>query len=41
MTASLLKTEIENCYTVGMDDYIPKPYTLEELIAPIYKAVKS
>jgi CheY-like chemotaxis protein len=41
MTASLLKTEIENCYGAGMDDYIPKPYTLEELIAPIYKAVKS
>ncbi|MFY0631775.1 MAG: response regulator [Flavobacteriaceae bacterium] len=40
MTASLLKTEIENCYRAGMNDYIPKPYTLEELIAPIYKAVK-
>jgi signal transduction histidine kinase len=41
MTASLLKTEIESCYAAGMDNYIPKPYKLEELIVPIYNELKS
>ena len=41
MTASLLKTEIDHCFTAGMDNYIPKPYTLEELISPIFKELKS
>jgi CheY-like chemotaxis protein len=36
MTASLLKSEVNNCYEAGMDNYIPKPYQPEELIAPIY-----
>ena len=40
MTASLLKTEIDNCYDAGMDNYIPKPYKPEELIGPIYEEVK-
>ena len=41
MTASLLKTEIESCYDAGMDNYIPKPYTLEELIKPIFKELRA
>lgn len=41
MTASLLKTEIDSCYDAGMDNYIPKPYKTEELIAPIYKELRS
>jgi len=41
MTASLLKTEIDNCYNAGMDNYIPKPYTLEELVGPIFKELRS
>lgn len=41
MTASLLKTEIDNCYNAGMDNYIPKPYSLEELIKPIFKELRS
>jgi CheY-like chemotaxis protein len=41
MTASLLKTEIESCYAAGMDNYIPKPYTLEELIKPIFKELRA
>ncbi len=41
MTASLLKTEIDHCYDAGMDNYIPKPYTLEELIGPIFKELRS
>jgi signal transduction histidine kinase/CheY-like chemotaxis protein len=41
MTASLLKTEIDSCYKAGMDNYIPKPYSLEELIGPIFKELRS
>ena len=40
MTASLLKTEIDNCYGSGMDNYIPKPYKPEELIGRIYEEVR-
>ncbi|MFK7776311.1 MAG: tetratricopeptide repeat protein [Saprospiraceae bacterium] len=40
MTASLLKTEVDNCYDAGMDNYIPKPYKPEELIAPIFSEMK-
>ncbi len=40
MTASLLKTEIDNCYGAGMDNYIPKPYKAEELIGAIYKELR-
>ena len=41
MTASLLKSEIEECITSGMDSYIPKPYKPEELILTLYNIVKS
>lgn len=41
MTASLLKSEIEECIKSGMDGYIPKPYKPEELISTLYKIVKS
>lgn len=41
MTASLLKTEIEHCFNAGMNNYIPKPYTLQELIGPIFKELRS
>jgi signal transduction histidine kinase/ActR/RegA family two-component response regulator len=37
MTASLLKAEIVKCYEVGMDNFIPKPYKIEELIGTIYE----
>ena len=40
MTASLLKSEVNNCYNVGMDNYIPKPYKAEELIGVIYEELK-
>ena len=41
MTASLLKTEIDSCYNAGMNNYIPKPYKIEELIVPIFKELNS
>lgn len=40
MTASLLKSEIDNCYDAGMDSYIPKPYKMQELIGTIYYTLK-
>jgi CheY-like chemotaxis protein len=39
MTASLLRSEIDNCLKAGMDSYIPKPYKPKELIQPIYEAL--
>lgn len=41
MTASLLKTEINSCYDAGMNNYIPKPYKLDELIVPIFNELRS
>jgi signal transduction histidine kinase/CheY-like chemotaxis protein/ligand-binding sensor domain-containing protein len=41
MTASLLKSEINQCYDAGMDSYIPKPYKIEELIGRIYGQMKN
>ena len=40
MTASLLKSELDRCYDAGMNNYIPKPYKIEELIGTIYEEVK-
>lgn len=40
MTASVLKSEINLCLEAGMDNYIPKPYKMEELIGTIYGEVK-
>lgn len=36
MTASLLVTEINNCFDAGMNNYIPKPYKVNELIGTIF-----
>ncbi len=41
MTASLLKTEVDSCFKAGMDNYIPKPYSTEELIVPIFKELRA
>jgi CheY-like chemotaxis protein len=40
MTASLLKSEINNCYDSGMNNYIPKPYNPSELIGAIYTELR-
>lgn len=32
MTANIVKSEIELCFKVGMNDYIPKPYKPEQLL---------
>lgn len=38
MTASVLKTEINLCFEAGMDNYIPKPYQIQDLIIKINQA---
>ena len=38
MTASLLKSQIDNCYNAGMNAYIPKPYLPNELLLTIKTA---
>jgi len=37
MTANVLKEEVEQCYKAGMNDFIGKPFSTEELIQKIYK----
>jgi signal transduction histidine kinase/CheY-like chemotaxis protein len=39
MTASVFTTELTRCYQVGMDDYIPKPYSVNEFLGNIYNSV--
>jgi len=36
MTANVLKEEIDQCYTVGMNDAIGKPFDTDELIQKIH-----
>lgn len=31
VTASAMKEEIENCLSVGMDDFVPKPFKIKEI----------
>lgn len=37
MTANIVKSEIEKCFAVGMNDYIPKPYKPEQLISKLHE----
>ncbi|HEY9113719.1 MAG TPA: ATP-binding protein, partial [Bacteroidales bacterium] len=39
MTANVMKEEVERCKEVGMDDYISKPFDINELLAKILKLV--
>lgn len=40
LTANAFKTEIDNCINAGMNDYITKPFSEENLLSTIYKYVK-
>ncbi len=37
MTANVLKEEVERCYEAGMDDFIGKPFDVEQLLSKIQK----
>ena len=41
MTANVLKEEIDKCFSVGMDDFIGKPFDLEDLITKLFRNVKN
>ncbi|MEL6592078.1 MAG: response regulator, partial [Bacteroidota bacterium] len=32
MTANVMKEEIDRCFEAGMDDFISKPFEVEELL---------
>ena len=40
MTASILQSERDRCFEAGMDDYLPKPVTLESLFSTLLKCLK-
>ncbi len=40
MTASILQSERDRCFDVGMDDYLPKPIDMETLFVTMMKWVK-
>ncbi|MFA7617408.1 MAG: response regulator, partial [Weeksellaceae bacterium] len=37
LTASVIRSDIDKCRAVGMDDYVPKPFSEEELFRTISK----
>ena len=41
MTANVLKEEVDQCYEVGMNDFIGKPFDTNELIKKIHNLVKA
>jgi signal transduction histidine kinase/CheY-like chemotaxis protein len=41
MTANVLKEEVDLCYKSGMNDFIGKPFDMEELLSKINNLVKS
>ncbi len=40
MTANVIAEEIQKCFDVGMNEYVSKPFTQEDLIAKIAKLIK-
>ena len=38
MTANVLKEEVKKCYEAGMDDFIGKPFDVDELIRKLFKS---
>ena len=37
MTANVMKEEVERCYEAGMNDFIGKPFDIEDLLSKIKK----
>jgi len=41
MTASALKEEVERCFAAGMDDFVAKPFSTEDLLVKMSRHVKA
>ena len=41
MTANVMKEEVEKCYAAGMDDFIGKPFDVEELLHKISNQIST
>ena len=39
LSASVVKSEIDKCYAVGMNGFIPKPFKSSEMLSTIYNAL--
>lgn len=40
MTASVIKAEVDKCYESGMNEFVGKPFNVEELVNKISKVIK-
>ena len=40
LTASVIRKDIDDCLEAGMNGYIPKPFTMEDLVIGIYEGIK-
>jgi CheY-like chemotaxis protein len=40
MTANVTREEIDSCYSSGMDDYMMKPYTPQELREKVIRNIR-
>jgi CheY-like chemotaxis protein len=41
LTANAMKGDVEACLAAGMDDYVPKPFTQEQLISVIERRLRN
>jgi CheY-like chemotaxis protein len=41
LTANAMKGDVEACLAAGMDDYVAKPFTQEQLVAAIERRLKA
>ncbi len=40
MTASVIKVEVDKCFESGMNEFVAKPFNVEELLSKISKVIE-
>ncbi len=40
MTASVIKAEVDKCFESGMNEFVAKPFNVEELLSKISKVIE-